>query len=215
MLMLSNNQIQLEQEILGSMLKDSSFAINAIDKIKPEMFLYSKHMRIYLGILEMIEEKLEIDLITFLEYHKKVINEMDGVNYVSEIFTCNASDLAFNTKLLLLISNYKKHLYLEMMEKVNCDMDLEEIENELENVKVKIHKCSVKKEIDIDAQYDEYINWLYDENRDKGIRSGLVYLDKYLGNFQKGRLITVFARSGVGENYFFFAACFKYGIKWT
>ena len=117
--------------------------------------------------------------------------------YVSEIFTCNASDLAFNTKLLLLISNYKKHLYLEMMEKVNCDMDLEEIENELENVKVKIHKCSVKKEIDIDAQYDEYINWLYDENRDKGIRSGLVYLDKYLGNFQKGRLITVFARSGV------------------
>lgn len=202
MLMLSNNQIQLEQEILGSMLKDSSFAINAIDKIKPEMFLYSKHMRIYLGILEMIEEKLEIDLITFLEYHKKVINEMDGVNYVSEIFTCNASDLAFNTKLLLLISNYKKHLYLEMMEKVNCDMNLEEIENELENVKVKIHKCSVKKEIDIDVQYDEYINWLYDENRDNGIRSGLVYLDKYLGNFQKGRLITVFARSGVGKTTF-------------
>ena len=89
-----------------------------------------------------------------------------------------------------------------MMEKVNCDMNLEEIENELENVKVKIHKCSVKKEIDIDAQYDEYINWLYDENRDKGIRSELVYLDKYLGNFQKGRLITVFARSGVGKTTF-------------
>lgn len=202
MLMLSSNQIQLEQEILGSMLKDSSFAIDARDKIKPEMFLYSKHIRIYLGILEMIEKKLEIDLITFLEYHKKVISEMDGVSYVSEIFTCNASDLAFNTKIMLLVSNYKKHLYLEMMEKVNGDMDLDEIENHIEDVKVKIHKCSVKKEIDIDAQYDEYINWLYDENRDKGIKSGLVYLDKYLGNFQKGRLITVFARSGVGKTTF-------------
>ena len=202
MLMLSSNQIQLEQEILGSMLKDSSFAIDAKDKIKPEMFLYSKHIRIYLGILEMIEKKLEIDLITFLEYHKKVISEMDGVSYVSEIFTCNASDLAFNTKIMLLVSNYKKHLYLEMMEKVNSDMDLDEIENHIEDVKVKIHKCSVKKEIDIDAQYDEYINWLYDENRDKGIKSGLVYLDKYLGNFQKGRLITVFARSGVGKTTF-------------
>ena len=42
MIMLSNNQIQLEQEILGSMLKESSLAINAIEKIKPEMFLYSK-----------------------------------------------------------------------------------------------------------------------------------------------------------------------------
>ena len=202
MMMLSNNQIQLEQEILGSMLKESSLAINAREKIKPEMFLYSKHMRIYLGILEMIEEKLEIDLITFLGYHKKNINEMDGVNYVSEIFTCSASDLAFNTKILLLISNYKKYLYLEVMDKVNSDMELEEIENEIENVKIKIHKCSVKKEIDIDAQYDEYINWLYDENRDKGIRSGLVYLDKYLGNFQKGRLITIFARSGVGKTTF-------------
>ena len=88
------------------------------------------------------------------------------------------------------------------MDKINSDMELEEIENEIENVKIKIHKCSVKKEIDIDAQYDEYINWLYDENRDKGIRSGLVYLDKYLGNFQKGRLITVFARSGVGKTTF-------------
>lgn len=27
---------------------------------------------------------------------------MDGVNYVSEIFTCNASDLAFNTNKNLL-----------------------------------------------------------------------------------------------------------------
>ena len=62
MIMLSNNQIQLEQEILGSMLKESSLAINAIEKIKPEMFLYSKHMRIYLGILEMIEEKLKTEL---------------------------------------------------------------------------------------------------------------------------------------------------------
>ncbi len=107
MLMLSSNQIQLEQEILGSMLKDSSLAIDARDKIKPDMFLYSKHIRIYLGILEMIEKKLEIDLITFLEYHKKVISEMDGVSYVSEIFTCNASDLAFNTKYKNLFRNIR------------------------------------------------------------------------------------------------------------
>lgn len=202
MIILSNNQIQLEQEILGSMLKNSTLTIEARDRIKPEMFLYSKHIRIYLGILEMVEEKLEIDLITFLEYHKKVINDMDGASYISEIFTCNASDLGFNTKLEMLINNYKKHLYLEMIDKVNSDMELGEIEDELENIKIKIHKCDVKKEIDIDVQYDEYINWLYDENRDKGMKSGFIYLDKLLGNFQKGRLITVFARSGVGKTTF-------------
>lgn len=55
MIILSNNQIQLEQEILGSMLKNSTLTIEARDRIKPEMFLYSKHIRIYLGILEMVE----------------------------------------------------------------------------------------------------------------------------------------------------------------
>ena len=89
-----------------------------------------------------------------------------------------------------------------MIDKVNRDMELGEIEDELENIKIKIHKCDVKKEIDIDVQYDEYINWLYDENRDKGMKSGFIYLDKLLGNFQKGRLITVFARSGVGKTTF-------------
>ena len=89
-----------------------------------------------------------------------------------------------------------------MMDKVNSDMGLDEIESEVESVKVKIHKCNIKKEIDIEGQYDEYVNWLYDENRDKGIKSGLMYLDRYLGNFQKGRLITVFARSGVGKTTF-------------
>ncbi len=202
MVILSNGQIQLEQEVLGAMFKDSNLIIEARDRIKAEMFLYSKHMRIYLGILEMVEEKLEIDLVTFLEHHKKVIGEMDGVSYVSEIFSCCVSSLAFNTKLKLLVDNYKKHLYLKATDKINADMNLEEIESEIEEAKVKIHKCSLKKEIDINAQYDEYINWLYDENRDKGISSGLLYVDKYLGNFQKGRLITVFARSGVGKTTF-------------
>lgn len=202
MVILSNGQIQLEQEILGAMFKDSNLIIEAKNRIKAEMFLYSKHRRIYLGILEMVEEKLEIDLVTFLEHHKKVIGEMDGVAYVSEIFSCCVSSLAFNTKLKLLVDNYKKHLYLKAVDKINADMNLEEIEGEIEEAKVKIHKCSLKKEIDINAQYDEYINWLYDENRDKGISSGLLYVDKYLGNFQKGRLITVFARSGVGKTTF-------------
>lgn len=202
MVILSNGQIQLEQEILGAMFKDSNLIIEAKNRIKAEMFLYSKHRRIYLGILEMVKEKLEIDLVTFLEHHKKVIGEMDGVAYVSEIFACSVSSLAFNTKLKLLVDNYKKHLYLKAVDKINGDMNLEEIEGEIEEAKVKIHKCSLKKEIDINAQYDEYINWLYDENRDKGIKSGLLYVDKYLGNFQKGRLITVFARSGVGKTTF-------------
>lgn len=200
--MLSNNQINLEQEILGSMFKNNSLIIKAKENIKPEMFLYSKHMNIYLGILDMVENKMAVELITFLEHHRKNINDMDGVSYVSEVFTCSSSDLGFNTKLDLLANNYKKSLYVEMIERVNADMSLEDIEGEIEDVKIKVHKCKIKKELDIETQYDDYIEWLYDADRNKGMSSGFVHLDKYLGNFQKGRLITVFARSGVGKTTF-------------
>ncbi|MDY2883985.1 MAG: DnaB-like helicase N-terminal domain-containing protein, partial [Romboutsia timonensis] len=159
--MLTNNQIVLEQELLGSIFKNNNLMLKAREKIKPEMFLYSKHMNIYLGILDMVANKLEVDLITFLEHHKKRIGDMDGVTYVTEIYTCSASDIGFNTKLDMLVNNYKRHLYVEMKDKINSDMSLEEIESEVEGVKVKVHKCNIKKELDIDKQYDDYINWLY------------------------------------------------------
>ena len=76
------------------------------------------------------------------------------------------------------------------------------IPEEVENAKLQVHKCEIKKELDIEAQYSDYIKWLYDSNRDKGIHSGFMNVDKYLGNFQKGRLVTVFARSGVGKSTF-------------
>ena len=54
--MLSNGQIVLEQEILGSLFKNEDLIIKAKEKIKPEMFLYSKHMNIYFW--SIIEGKL-------------------------------------------------------------------------------------------------------------------------------------------------------------
>lgn len=125
-----------------------------------------------------------------------------GGSYISEIYTGNASNAGFNTKLELLIVNYKKQLYLKMINKINEDMSFKDIEEEVENAKLQVHKCEIKKELDIEAQYSDYIKWLYDSNRDKGIHSGFMNVDKYLGNFQKGRLVTVFARSGVGKSTF-------------
>lgn len=200
--MLDNNQVVLEQEILCSMFKNNELIIKARGSIKPEMFLYDKHMKIYLGILDMVTNKLEVDLVTFIQYHNAEIRKMDGASYISDIYTCNGSDSGFNTKLELLIKNYKKHLYIEMMNKINGDMSLEDIEGELENAKIKVHKCEIKKELDIITQFDDYINWLYNPDRNSGIKSGFINLDNYLGNFQKGRLITVFARSGVGKTTF-------------
>jgi predicted ATP-dependent serine protease len=54
--------------------------------------------------------------------------------------------------------------------------------------------------INIANDYDEYLSWLYGENEDIGIKSGLTNLDNILGKFQAGRMIGIFARTGVGKS---------------
>ena len=137
--MLESGQVQLEQEILSSILKNSELIITAKEVIKPYMFLYEPHVNIYLGIMEMANRKMSIDLVNFLEYQRENINSMDGVSYVTEIYTCNPSDSGFNTKLELLIRGYKKHLYVEMGNKILRGMSIDEIEAEVENTKINIH----------------------------------------------------------------------------
>lgn len=200
--MLDNNQITLEQEILGAIFNNNELIIMARESIKPYMFQYTPHMKIYVAISDMVDRKMEVDLINFLEYQKRNLSDMDGSAYISSIYTCNLNNTGFYTKLDLLVRGYKRSIYLNMCNKISNGLTLEEIEEELENAKMYIHKCEVKKEIGIVNQYEKYMKLLYSDDRDKGLSSGLLYIDKYLGNFQKKRLITVFARSGVGKSTF-------------
>ena len=200
--MLDNNQVVLEQEILGAILNNNELIIMAKETIKPYMFQYGPHMKIYVAIADMIDRKMEVDLINFLEYQKEDLKAMDGPSYITSIYTCNPSNIGFFTKLDLLIRGYKKLLYVNMSHKIANGLSIEEIEEELEDTKISIHKCDIKQELNLVNQYDDYMKWLYDDNREKGISSGLLYVDKYIGNFQKKRLITVFARSGVGKSTF-------------
>lgn len=211
--MLDNNKVQLEQEILGAILNNNELIIMAKDTIKPYMFQYKPHMMIYVGIIEMIDKQMTVDLINFLEYHKADIKEIDGASYVTSIYGCSATSAGFFTKIDLLIRGYKKHLYINMSEKISMGMTIEEIETEMENVKIDIHKCDIKRELGIVSLYDDYMKYLYNNDRDKGISSGFLYVDKYLGNFQKKRLITVFARSGVGKSTFSVQAAANMAIK--
>ena len=103
--MLDNNQVILEQEILGAILNDNELIIMAKETIKPYMFQYTPHMKIYVAMLDMIDRKIEVDLINFLEYQKKNLNDMDGAAYISSIYTCNPSRTGFYTKIDLILKS--------------------------------------------------------------------------------------------------------------
>lgn len=200
--MLTSQHIELEQEVIGTVFLNPDLIIKAKENIKPYMFQVDYHRMIYEGIIKMDEDKREIDLINFLENYKEIIREMGGVSYVTEVYSCSATEEAFETKLELLIKAYKKRLVLNLCSYVSDEMTIEDMEDNINKALVKLYSCTLKKELDIEEVYDNYLKNLYERNKDLGIKSGLTKIDEALGNFRKGRLITVFARSGVGKSVF-------------
>lgn len=200
--MLTSQHIELEQSILGTLFLNSNLLVKAKDNIKPYMFQVENHKRIYEGIIKMVSDDKEIDLINFLENYKEIVKEMGGVSYVSEVFSCSSTELAFETKLELLIKAYQKRLVLELCTYISDDMTIEHMENKIKNALDKIYSCTLKKDLNIEDIYDDYLLELYNDESELGAKSGLTKIDEALGNFRKGRLITVFARSGVGKSIF-------------
>lgn len=200
--MLTSQHIELEQSILGTLFLNSNLLVKAKDNIKPYMFQVENHRRIYEGIIKMVSDDKEIDLINFLENYKEIVKEMGGVSYVSEVFSCSSTELAFETKLELLIKAYQKRLVLELCTYISDDMTIEHMENKIKNTLDKIYSCTLKKDLNIEDIYDDYLLELYNDESELGAKSGLTKIDEALGNFRKGRLITVFARSGVGKSIF-------------
>lgn len=200
--MLTSQHIELEQSILGTLFLNSNLLVKAKDNIKPYMFQVENHRRIYEGIIKMVSDDNEIDLINFLENYKEIVKEMGGVSYVSEVFSCSSTELAFETKLELLIKAYQKRLVLDLCTYISDDMTIEHMENKIKNTLDKIYSCTLKKDLNIEDIYDDYLLELYNDESELGAKSGLTKIDEALGNFRKGRLITVFARSGVGKSIF-------------
>ena len=200
--MLTSQHIELEQSILGTLFLNSNLLVKAKENIKPYMFQVENHKRIYEGIIRMVSDDKEIDLINFLENYKEIVKEMGGVSYVSEVFSCSSTELAFETKLELLIKAYQKRLVLDLCTYISDDMTIDHMENKIKDTLDKIYSCTLKKELNIEDIYDDYLLELYNDQQELGAKSGLTKIDEALGNFRKGRLITVFARSGVGKSIF-------------
>lgn len=198
--MISNQEITLEQEILGGLFHNNSLLVKAKEIIKPQMFSVLAHRLIYKSFMDMRTEGFEIDLINFLEHYKDKTKDFGGITYVTEIATSSASESNYESKLKILVNNFKRHKIKSLIPRLTNENELNELTKTLEDTLKTVYESEVFENIDICSKYEKYLNWIYEEEKDTGYKSGLIALDNALGNFQKGRLITLFARSGVGKS---------------
>ena len=196
--MIKSNAVILEQELLCGLIQDNGL-VTKCDNIKTNMFQVEEHRKIYQVVLEMIKKNMSVDLINLLSYSDKKTKEMGGITYITEIASCSPTNANFETKVSLFIDEYKKRVVYEMANKVQGLNTINEMIELINKTLESVYKSDVVKDLDICNPYEEYLNNLYSDD-DKGFKTGLYKLDETIGNLQRGRLITLFARSGIGKS---------------
>jgi replicative DNA helicase len=198
--MLTNQEVEIEQEILGGLFNNNDLLIKAKETIKANMFKVAEHRAIYKAFTEMKADGYNIDLLNFLEHNKDKTKNFGGVAYVGNVTGASPSDANFESKLKILVENYKRHTIKDLIPKIADTSDLAELTSNLETTLKTVYESDTAKKVDLESNYENYLNWIYEDKQNIGYKSGLKPLDEVLGNFQPKRLITIFARASVGKS---------------
>lgn len=200
--MISNENIILEQELLGGLINDNSLIYICRDNIKFSMFQLEAHKQIYITIDKMIKENITVDALNLIKYSNLNTNKLGGMHYIMEVSNCSVSNVNYESKIKFFVDEFRKRELLEMVKELPRSNNIDEMLDIINIHLGVVHKSNVIKDIDLCSSYEEYLNNLYSDVEEIGFKSGLDVLDDSLGNLQRGRLITIFARSGIGKSTF-------------
>lgn len=195
--------VDIECAILGALLVDKECRY-VIDKIIPEMFYVEKHVEIFKAIKELFNNKEGVDILT-------VTQKVGDPVYVTKLTANVGSGLHIGEYTLILIQKYLQRELIrrcyQLAEKQYDDQDVEDSLRELVDINKDINNIitqglSLKSYYDLIEESKELLN-LRIANRNKGIKPGISipfeHLQNCIGGWQRGDLIYIAARPGMGK----------------
>ncbi len=211
-LSLPPQNIEAEEAVLGSLLIDPEAALRIAPFLKPEMFYIVKNGWVYDAVLKLQERREAIDLLTISSELAKDnrLDEIGGESYLAQLV--NTVPTALN------VETYA-HIVEEMATRRRMLSAASEIARIAYDKMTPIDQVVEKSEAAVfavtegsgDGQmvsmrtavsaFFERIEFLH-EHRDEplGIPTGYPDLDKLTGGMNRGDLIIVAARPGVGKS---------------
>lgn len=195
---------EIEQIIIGSMIGEEGTRFQILEDVKEDDFYYPKHQVVFEVIKNLFKEGKKIDLVIVLEElkNRNLIEKAGGVSYVSSVTSSVFMTSTLEEYIELLKEySYKRKLY-DVSKYINTNLNktATELQQEVMDRVIKAVKDENSKETP-EKQEEEYLEIL--DKRLHGeintLKTGLLGVDKNIGGFGAGDLITIFAFSGVGK----------------
>lgn len=147
---------------------------------------------------DMYNANEPIGIHTVYKYFKDKIKELA---FISNSFV---TDVHLEKELLIMEVEYNQRYLIEELTKVRADWSLDKIQDHLElinqNSRVQSRNRVLPLSSILSKKVDEIEERINSGNHMKGISTGWSSLDKYMGGWNKGNLVVVGGRPGMGKS---------------
>ncbi len=208
------NNLEAEQSVLGACFLTKYAMQKAIESVSPEDFYDEKNKKIFSSIIELSEESTPLDLTTLTAklQKKKELNEVGGVEYLTEIvnFVPTASNIDYYINIVQ-ESSILRRLIATAEEIASDGYSTDDTVNDiLDNSEKKIldivknRKSTEFRSIkDVLQKTEANLEFLAEnKNEVTGLATGLYDFDKITTGLHPGELIIIAARPGMGKTAF-------------
>jgi replicative DNA helicase len=213
--------IELEQNILGSLLIDKNVIPLVIGMLTPEVFYDLKHQKIFKTLQDMYNSNTAIDITTVAQkmQNDKSLQEVGGAYYLSKLTDAIVRTNHLNTHIEMVVEMFKKRkAYLLLKQQVNTflDVDNESVDliSSLNSELIKIQEFG-----DINEKTIEQIVLAIIEKRDMaqkgellGFNTGFTELNHTIAGWCKPDMIIVAARPGAGKTAMMLSSIYHLAI---
>lgn len=203
--------IDLERTVLASVLLNSKHWIDIVEEnITSDYFYDPRHQKIF-DIMDLCSRNNEnIDTVVVCNYiAKHSLTDKISITYVNKLLNSVATTAGFKSYLVELKSYREKRQIKGIMNFIQDNLDKDNLKEELINKVLTLNNMTEAKdsgEISSGIQkFKDDLEFRLDKdnpNKISGLISGIKALDKTLDGLNKGNLITIVARSGIGKTTF-------------
>lgn len=210
------NSLEAEQALLGCILLDNEAQSDIFDKLGVSDFYSDAHKKIYGSMLEIYRKSIPVDFVTLtsqLEVDKK-LQEIGGIDYITYLTNVVPSAANFGHYLDIVKDNsVRRHIILgsqsiaqKAFESSNGDEAMQFAEKTIFDLSQKGENDDLELVGKPGGALSNVLKLMQElaENKGKlrGIPTGYTEYDAITGGLQKGTLIILAARPGVGKTSF-------------
>ncbi len=209
--LLPPQDIQAEKFCLASILIDPNSLVKVIDFLKVEDFYYPSHRYIYQAILNLFEKDEPIDIVTLYNELEKLgkLEQIGGATYLAELVALlpTSAHLVHYAKIIKEKSILREIIRISQELIYRCyydQADSSELLNYAESALFELAFFGKKETFapvkEIIKDTIKHLEVLYGKgDLITGIPTGFQELDRYTAGLQRGDLIILAARPGMGK----------------